>query len=346
MRIASLIFALIGLGLMAAPAQAGQVCNQTSYVVEVASGWPVESGVAIEGWERIRPGECENLATEVDLDGEQPIFYYAKTSEAYLGGVREWRGNVPLCVDETDFEVVASTRCAALGLASRDFMLREGDQRDRTVFVEPTDYTILASPTARRRSGVAYADIAGIQRLLQSAGYAITSVDGYEGSGTRRAISSFQSDAGLSTRPSNGDLIDALESAALARNATSGVTLCNDSIGDISAVIGHRVGDAWQSRGWWRLHAGECARVLADHLDTANAYYYAERINTGERSPMTGGDQAFCVAPARFVAEGRDNCTERGYSRAMFRVIPEPEDGGVRINVTDTDFPPRGRTTP
>lgn len=306
-------------------ADAAELCNETSYVVQVATGWPVEGGVSIQGWQRVRPGECVASAQEVSLESDTPIFYYAKTSSAYLGGVREWRGGVPLCVDEADFDVVANTRCAALGLASRDFMIREGDNRARTVLVEPDNFT--------RR-----AETAGIQRLLESAGYAISSVDGYEGRGTRRAVSAFLSDRNLGSRPAASRLIDELEAYALERNATSGVTVCNQTIGDISAVIGHRVEEVWQSRGWWRLHSGECARMLASHLETGNAYFYAERINTGERTPILEGTQPFCLAPARFVAEGRENCEQRGYGEALFRAVPEPENGGVRVNITDDDF--------
>ncbi len=327
MRVLFAVLSLAFIALAPSTAKAAELCNETSFVIEVASGWPVEGGVAIQGWERIRPGDCENLAEEVSLDSDQPVFFYAQTSTAYLGGVREWRGNVPLCVDETDFEVVASTRCAALGLASREFMMREGTQRERTVLVEPENFG-------------SRAQIAGVQRLLESAGYAISSVDGYEGRGTRRAVQSFLSDRGLSARPPAAELIDTLEAYAIERNTGSGVTVCNDSIGDISAVIGHRVDDTWQSRGWWRLHSGECARVLADHLETANTYYYVERImsSTGERTPINGGEQAFCIAPARFVAEGRSNCIDRGYATAQFRSIPDPENGGVRIHVEDSDF--------
>lgn len=331
----AILVSLMVVGLAPMRAQAAELCNETSFVVQVASGWPVEGGVALQGWERVRPGECENLADEVSLDSDQPVFFYAQTSAAYLGGVREWRGNVPLCVDETDFEVVASTRCAALGLASRDFMIREGAQRERTVLVEPGEFG-------------SRAQIAGIQRLLESAGYAISSVDGFEGRGTRQAVRAFLSDQDLSSRPPAPELIDALEAFALERNTQSGVTICNDAIGDISAVIGHRVDDVWQSRGWWRLHSGECARLLAAHLETANAYFYAERIDnsTGERRPMIEGEQNFCVAPARFVAEGRDNCSDRGYGTAPFRSIPDPENGGVRIHVDDTDFAPSAQLNP
>ncbi|WP_203291707.1 DUF1036 domain-containing protein [Maricaulis parjimensis] len=321
--------ALLALGFTAR-SEAAEICNETSFIAEVATGWTVDGGVAIEGWTRIRPGECETVAEEVDLSVEQPIFFYAKSSPAYLGGVREWRGTVPLCVDETDFEVVANTRCAALGLASRDFFVREGEDRERTVLAEPSDYG--------RRAGTA-----GIQRLLQSAGFPVNGVDGYEGNSTRRAITRFLTDAGIGRDPSDAALMDALEARALERNGSSGLTLCNEADGDISAAVGYRVGTVWQSRGWWRIHAGECARLIGNRLETpsgseAPAYFYAERVSSSGRRAMTGGDANFCLAPARFVAEERTECGERGYAIAPFRAVPSPEDGGVRITVEESDF--------
>ncbi|WP_291841830.1 DUF1036 domain-containing protein [Maricaulis sp.] len=320
------LVALPVLFLTSAPrADAAELCNETSYIVEAAAAWAVEGGVAIEGWTRLRPGNCVTIANDVDLDSDQPIFYYAKSSIAYLGGVREWRGTVPLCVDESDFEVVANTRCSSLGMASRDFFIREGDDRERTVLVEPVNFG--------SRAG-----IAGIQRLLQSAGYPITAVDGLSGRSTSRSVSSFLSDAGLTSRPSDDALIDALEARALGRNAGSGLTMCNEADGDIAVAIGYQLGTIWQSRGWWRIHAGECARVLATRLETANAFYYAERINTAGRRGLVEGNESFCIAPARFVAEGRTDCIDRGYTAASFRRIAQPSEGGARITLGEGDF--------
>jgi uncharacterized membrane protein len=325
-----LLLALIFLTAGTSSARAAELCNQTSFVIQLASGWAVDGGVAIEGWTRIRPGGCAEVATDVDLEGDQPIFYYAKTSAAYPGGVREWRGGIPLCVDEADFEVVANTRCAALGLASRDFMIREGDDRDRTLLVEPANYG-------------SRADDAGLQRLLQAAGYAISSVDGYIGRGTRNAMNAFISDQELGSRPSDNRLMDLLEAQALERNARSGLLVCNESSTDIAAALANRVDDIWQSRGWWRLHNGECARLVATRLETSNSFYYAERINAGERRAINDGEDAFCYAPSRFVAEGRINCADRGYATARFRRIPDPEDGGVRVDIRDVDFERTGQ---
>lgn len=317
---------LLGLALCTtAPARAYDLCNQTSYIVHIATGWPVAGGVSIQGWTRMRPGECHEVAQGIELADDQPLYFYAKTSDAYLGGVREWRGSTSLCVDEADFEVVASTRCASLGLASREFIRRDGDQRDRTVLVGPDNYN-------------QHAEIAGIQRLLQSSGYPITAVDGYDGRGTDRAVERFMTDAALGTRPGNAALIDALEARAMTRNAQAGLTVCNQSDGDVATAIGYRAGEVWQSRGWWRLHAGECARLLAARLETASSYFYAERINATTRLALNGGQDAFCIAPARFLAEERTGCAERGYATANFRRIPEPVDGGVRVTIEESDF--------
>ena len=312
-------------GASAGSAAAAELCNETSYIVDAAVAWTVEGGVSIRGWTRIRPGACADMVDDAELGEDLPVFYYARSSFAYLGGVREWRGTVPLCVDETDFEVVANTRCAALGLAARDFFPREGEQRARTVLVEPADFGDDAED-------------AGIQRLLQSSGYPVNAVDGISGNSTRRAIASFRRDRELDSSISGNALVDALESYALERNAGSGLTVCNTADGDIAVAIGHRVGEIWQSRGWWRIHAGECARLLATRLESDNAYVYAERIASSGRRPMTGGSERFCLAPARFVAEGRTACAERGYGDAAFRRVPQPENGGVRVTLEESDF--------
>lgn len=333
-----LLLVLAFLAIGTSSARAAELCNQTSFIVHAAAGWPVEGGVALQGWTRLRPGACTEIAEELDMEGDQPLFIYAKTSDAYEGGVREWRGSVPLCVDEADFDLVANTRCAALGLASRDFMIREGDDRQRTVLVEPDNYRLAPQSGGRYLTSQRYADIAAIQRLLAAAGGSPSRVDGMEGSGTRRAIRNYLREAGVEDRPDNPELIDFLESEAMARNASAGLTICNDSSTDIAAAIGQQLDGRWQSRGWWRLHNGECARVLASRLESSEVFYYAERINADSRTAITGGDQNFCHAPSRYLAEDRTDCAVRGYAVARFRRIPQPEDGGSRVTISDGDF--------
>jgi uncharacterized membrane protein len=55
--------ATLGISLVIpSSAQGGQdgwrLCNRTSYVVEAATGRPDGSEVIVEGWTRLRPGDC------------------------------------------------------------------------------------------------------------------------------------------------------------------------------------------------------------------------------------------------------------------------------------------------
>lgn len=323
---ALLFFALL---IPAAPVQAADVCNETSFIVEAALGWATPQGeIAVEGWTRIRPGECVEAGPAIDPESDDPLLFYARSSAAYLGGVREWGGQVNLCVGASDFAVEAVTDCDALGLDQRGFDVLRGEHRFRTILVEPADFGDSAQE-------------AGTQRLLRDAGYDIRSIDGFEGRRTSRAIAAFIQTESLPRTPPRPELIDALEAAAIRRNAGAGLIVCNETEGRIAVALGRQRETIWEARGWWRLDAGGCARLVADHLSSANAWFYAERIG-GTGGALQGGTESFCYSPSRFVAEGRTDCAGRGYSSAAYRQIPEPVDGTSRVELTIADF----RATP
>jgi uncharacterized membrane protein len=319
--------ALLFLALLfpAIPAQAADICNETSFIVEAALGWATpQRDIAVEGWTRIRPGECVEAGPSIDPESEDPLLFYARSTAAYLGGVREWGGQLDLCVGASDFAVEAVSDCDALGLDRRGFDVLRGEHRFRTVLVEPADFGEDAQE-------------AGIQRLLRDAGYEIRLIDGLDGRRTTRAIAAFVQAEGLPRTPPRPELIDALEAAAIRRNAEAGLVVCNETEGRIAVALGRQRESVWEARGWWRLDAGGCARLIADHLSTANAWFYSERTGgTGGR--LQGGTENFCYSPSRFVAEGRTECAGRGYSTAPFRQIPDPVDGTSRVELTIADF--------
>ena len=126
-----LIAAFIALGFSGA-AQAGQVCNETSFMVEAAKAWRTPTGLAVEGWARIAPGGCAEIGPSTSSDQ----YLYARTTRAYLGGVREWRGSLDICVDETDFAFEGVADCETLGLETRKFRQLTDAERDHAVLVE------------------------------------------------------------------------------------------------------------------------------------------------------------------------------------------------------------------
>src|SRR5689334_21381647 len=149
----------------AAPQEGGpggwELCNQTSFVLEAATGRPEGKGVVVQGWTRIRPGECR-----IAIDG--PIkpgiyFTFARSSSAHRGGQRTWNGDVPLCVDPNgSFSVESPSSCAAMGLEQRGFQaVRVDKARGGTMTFRETD---------NYRGGGQSAVNAGIQRLLDDAG--------------------------------------------------------------------------------------------------------------------------------------------------------------------------------
>ncbi|MEE2565832.1 DUF1036 domain-containing protein [Hyphobacterium marinum] len=318
------VIAILAFWLLALPAaRAAEICNETSYIVEAALGWRSNDEIAVEGWTRVRPGECVRAGPDIPAESGEPLLLYARSSAAYLGGVREWRGDIPLCVGPSDFSAEGVTDCEALGLEQRGFAILRGEHRQRTVLVEPAGFGDRAEE-------------AGVQRLLQATGADIRAIDGVAGRRTTAAIAAFVRNAGLPRVPERPELIDALEAAALRRNATTGLTLCNETGEAAAAVIARQRNDAWESRGWWRLEPGACARVVAERLTTRAIHVYAE-LTEGNR-PLSGGVEVFCVAPSRFLSEGRDQCAERGYAQAAFRQIPEPVEGSATLTFGPEDF--------
>jgi len=320
---------LAGLALAAggaAPAAAGQLCNETSYVLESAIAWRAPGGVNVQGWIRIRPGECADTppASEVEQ------YLYARTTAAYLGGVREWRGAEPLCVGEGRFSIQGVEDCESVEFEPRGFRRLTASERQRATLVEPANFGDRAQE-------------AGVQRLLQEAGYDIRVIDGYEGRRTRREIAAFEADAERDFGADRAALIDALEEAALARNSRIGLSVCNDATEPVAVAVGRRLtGEEadWESRGWWRAEPGECVRPIGESFADGDVFVHARKLIDGAPLQMARGEARFCASPSRFLAEGRDDCGARGYEDARFLPAPAPgADGRAQLRVSDDDFP-------
>ncbi|MFW6299685.1 MAG: DUF1036 domain-containing protein [Oceanicaulis sp.] len=321
MRALILLAAIAACLIFTAPARAGEVCNETSFMVDVAKAWRTASGVAAEGWMRIAPGGCGEIGPGPETDQ----YLYARSTPAYLGGVREWRGGLQVCVDETDFQIEGVADCADLGLESRGFRQLGEAERARTVLVELADF--------RDR-----AEEAGLQRLLQAAGYDIRVIDGYAGRRTRRQIDAFEADAGRSFGTDRAALMEALHARALERNENAGLRICNDADMPLAAAVSRAEGESYITRGWWRVEPGACAQPLSERLTAGEVFIHARLIDEGGMRTISLAQEAFCVAPGRFSTEMRTDCEEIGFEAAAFRAAPDPENGGVAVRLTSRDF--------
>lgn len=313
-----------------ASAQTGNgwsVCNETSRIVELSTGRSAGNDVIIEGWNRVRPGECRVVLPAPLTPG--PYFLYGRSSRAHRGGVKVWSGDYEFCVDsQGSFSVESPPDCTAMGLEARQF---------QPILIESrTSWTTTLKETQLWTGDRAQA--AGIQRLLDDAGIESGTIDGYIGRRTRAAIRTFLTERELSPDTPDTDLIDYLEQVAIERSRNIGLTLCNRSENRVWTAIGRRRGEGWESRGWWGLEAGSCERVVDQALIAASHFVYAEMETPGGQKALTGGFDVFCISRSQFAILGKEDCGLSFYEEVSFVETEVPEDGRLVFEFFERDF--------
>ncbi|MFN4185587.1 MAG: DUF1036 domain-containing protein [Hyphomonas sp.] len=334
LRIVVLAIASLVALLLPAEAQEGEgwkLCNRTSYVIEAAVGRQEGTGVTVEGWTKLHPGSCR-----IALPGPLKVgvhYLYARTSTAHLGGGREWGGRHELCVDPTGgFSLESPPDCAAMGLETQGF--RPVDiTKDGTWTNQFTEIDNYSEDAARN---------AGLQRLLDEAGVVSGNVDGHIGQRTRSAIADFLKLRGLPANLSDSDLIDYLEQAAEERGRNVGFTLCNRTKNRIWSSIARRSPEGWESRGWWRIEAGGCARVIDRPLRGSEHFVYAEMEDGAQLRTLANANEAFCVGRAKFAISGREDCEVSAYRTALFTRTPAPVERKLVYEFFARDFTQAG----
>jgi uncharacterized membrane protein len=326
----SLIFILAMAGTAAAQTNSNgwEVCNETSYIIEAATGRYEGQGIIVEGWTRLRPGACERVIEGALRPGIH--YLYGRSSTAHRGGRKIWAGKSRLCVDPTgSFAVEDIPNCGVMGLEEREFrpVLIEESERWRTSFTE----------TEKRN--LEQASAAGVQRLLDNAGVYSGRIDGFLGRKTRAAIGDFLKSKELSAETSDADLMDILEQTAIERARNVGLTFCNRTDKRIWSAMARRRGEGWESRGWWLLEAGGCARVIDEPLLQAGLFAYAEmEMGDGEIRTLTRGSDEFCVSKAKFAITGREACEEAAYRTGQFVATPAPVNRRLVFEFFERDF--------
>ncbi len=308
------------------------LCNETSYVLEAATGRPDGRAILVQGWVRLRPGECR-LAVAGPL-ARGTHYLYARTSAAHRGGRRQWGGDASICVDPSaSFTIENPPNCAPMGLEERQFRRVQINRRDswKTSFAEAQPYTL-----TRARAF-------GVQRLLTDAGYETR--EGRSGVDPRQvaaAIAQFRAAARLAPNTSEDGLIDALETAARRRSDQIGLTLCNKTNERMWTAVARRRGEGWESRGWWPLGPGGCVRTIDEPL-LQDSYFVSATLESAEGDRfLAQGGEPFCTSPARFAILGRERCEERYYNVASFTRISANSRPGLTVDFHERDFLPAG----
>ena len=325
------LFALLPQKAMAQQSGSGwQACNQTSYIIEAATARYADQGIVVDGWHRLRPGSCQTVLEGPLTPGLHYLF--GRSSTAHRGGPRQWGGDVDLCVHPTScISIETLPDCSLMGLEARSF---------RPVLIERSNgWTTNFTETEKRN--LKQASAAGVQRLLDNAGIFSGRIDGFLGRRTRAAIGNFLRDNNLSADTSDADLMDILEQAALERARNVGLTFCNRTEHRIWSAMARRRGEGWESRGWWLLEAGGCARVIDEPLLQAEHFAYAEMEVEGEALHLLSrGSDPFCVSRSKFAITGRQQCEEGAYRTGYFVATPPPENRKLVYEFFERDFTP------
>jgi uncharacterized membrane protein len=328
------LFALLTAFIVPSSAQGGpsgwELCNRTSYVVEAATGRPDGEDVIVEGWTRIRPGQCE-----IALDG--PIkggvyFVFARSSKAHRGGQRDWSGQTPLCVDTNgSFAVENPSSCSSMGMEQRNFTAVRIEGKGGSMAFKETELYDKANQSPQN---------AGIQRLLNDAGIFQDVVDGYLGRESRAAINAFLAERKLPPSTTQAELIDVLEDVANRRARQVGMELCNRTGNRILAAMARSRPDGLESRGWWLIDANLCVRAVDESLITAPHYVFAEMQTEQGIRRLKNASTVFCTSRAQFAILGNQNCEARRYRPERFIETTPPEEGKLVYEFFESAFGP------
>lgn len=290
------------------PAQAAlRLCNRTSYILYAATSSVVSPGSTTHGWIRIVPGECQ-IALPEKLT-TQSYLAYARTSLAYSGPQRAWGGNFPSCVKEGDFTLHQSVTAPYCTGPLFPVPFAAIDTHGRP------DWTMTFDEKPAFRT-LEDAQLTGVKRLLKENGYKTGAIDGKPSKTTQVALNHFRQAMHFGDRAGNAELFTSLETAAGSHGqAPQGYTVCNDDKADLAAAIAETKDGNAVSRGWWRVAAGACARLITTPLQETAIWLLVER--PGGPTLVSGPDK-FCISNQEFEISGRGQCTQRGYIQAAF----------------------------
>jgi uncharacterized membrane protein len=154
-----------------------------------------------------------------------------------------------------------------------------------------------------------------MQRLLADNGYQVGTADTPASARTETALAAFRLRMKIAPNATLADLFEALEDGARRTATPEGYAVCNDTGETVIAAVAMRNGANWNSRGWWKIVANGCARVIATPLNTDRIYLLVERTN-GTR--IVTGNTSFCVTDVEFDVTGRTQCQKRGLTNGMF----------------------------
>jgi uncharacterized membrane protein len=328
MQSRALLLSLLAAVGLTAPAHADfQLCNKTSYVLDLALALEEKDAAATRGWFRVDPGQCRTV-----LQGTpqaEKVYLHARALAAYGPSPLPQAGHADFCIADGNFVIAAARTCQT----------RAGQRLVPFSQIKPseTEQGLTAYLGEEADYDPAQARLAGIQRLLVIAGYDANPIDGLEGKKTSSALEAFVKDRRLPADATSGaaffqTMLDAVKAAD-----GVGFSWCNETPHPAMAALGVEENGTVTTRGWYRVDAGRCVKPDVPAKPT-RLYSFAEAVDKeglalkrGDKLLVWGGPTQLCTRDVRFEISEQKNCGAQGLTATGFAVIDMAGKPGATV---------------
>jgi len=323
----SLLAILLSLWLMAPSHANFQLCNKTSYVLDLALALEEKDAAATRGWFRVDPGQCRTVMQGAPQ--AEKVYLHARALAAYGPSPLPQGGHADFCVSESNFVIAAAKACQT----------RAGQRLVRFSQIKPseTEQGLTAYLGEEADYDPAQARLAGIQRLLVIAGYDANPIDGLEGKKTSSALDQFLKDRRLPADTANGAGFFQVMLDAVKAFDGVGFSWCNETPHPVMAALGIDENGAVITRGWYRVEVGKCVKPDVP-AKPARLYSFAEAVDKegqalkrGDRLLVWGGPMQLCTRDVRFEISEQKNCGGQGLTATGFAVIDMAGKQGATV---------------
>src|SRR6478672_6693641 len=322
------LLAAVAVLSMTAPARADlQLCNKTSYVLDLALALEEKDAAATRGWFRVDPGACKGvLQGAITAD---KVYVHARALAAYGPSPLPQAGHADFCIAEGNFVIAAAKSCQT----------RTGQRLARFSQIKPseTEQGLTAYLGEEAEYDPSQARLAGIQRLLVVAGYDANPIDGLEGKKTAAALDQFLKDRRLPADAANAPAFFQVMLDTVKAADGVGFSWCNETAYPVMAALGLDESGIVTTRGWYRVDAGKCVKPDLP-AKPAKLYSFAEAVDKegqslkrGDRLLTWGGPMQLCTRDVRFEISEQKDCASQGLTATGFAVIDMAGKPGATV---------------
>jgi uncharacterized membrane protein len=303
-----------------------QICNRTSYVLNLALGLETQGAAATRGWFRVDPGQCRTVLQGA-LEAEQ-VYVHARAHPVYGSSPLPQGTATELCVADGNFVIAGARKCPSAGQYLARFSVVKPSEVGDGLMANVAEEAEYDAEQARR---------AGVQRLLVAAGYDANPIDGIEGRKTEAALAQFLRDRKLAPEAATAATFFDTLVEAVRQTESGGLTWCNETPHVVMAALGEEEKGAVVTKGWYRVAPGRCFKPEVAGRPR-RLYSFAEAVDgegqvlkRGDKPLAWGGTTQLCTRTLKFEIDDHKDCADRGLTAVGFAIVELAGRSGATV---------------